>query len=114
MVRKITSVVLRGSRYRTNTPILGLVKLRSCLNQHPMSTARGAATSDSVAPGGSLVAAPQAVLIGCWCHKYLMSSSRPNMGVFIRYLLPPGTHKAIYVVLERFEVRIRISNTFQS
>ena len=29
------------------------------------------------------------------------------MGVFIRYLLPPGTHKAIFVVLERFEVRIR-------
>ena len=76
-----------------------------------MSTARGAATSDPPGATLSLVAAPRAVLINCWCQKYLMSKSRPNVGVFVRYLLPPGTRKAIFVVHERFEVRIRVLDT---
>ena len=99
MVRKMTSDVPGGSRYRTNTPTLGLVKLRSCLN---------APTPDEHRPRSRDERQ--------WCHKYLKSNSRPNVGVFVRYLLPPGTHRAIFVVLERFEVRIRVldtvSNTF--
>ena len=98
-----TKIALRvpgGSRYRTNTPTLGLdLLIRYFWHQQLMSTARGAATSDSVAPGGSLVAAPRAVLIGCWCHKYLKSNSRPNVGVFVRYLLPPGTSEVIFLTI---------------